>query len=114
MKMLQTLITQNCKSCINQLYFRNEDVANFNYSKLQELHQPIAKIIARHSSTYAAKFDSDEMSGLEPCIFVAKEAKVMLIMKLWTDVGLCNGSTGQVVDIIMTATIILLISLLQS
>ena len=40
------------------------------------------------------------MSGLEPVVFLAKCARVMLTMNLWSSVGLCNGATGTVVDII--------------
>ncbi len=40
------------------------------------------------------------MSGLEPVVFQAKGAKVMLTMNLWSSVGLCHGATGTVVDII--------------
>ena len=34
---------------------------------------------------------SDEMSGLEPVVFLAKGARVMLTMNLWSSIGLCNG-----------------------
>ena len=40
------------------------------------------------------------MSGLEPAVFLAKGAKVMLTMNLWISVGLCDGATGTVIDII--------------
>ncbi len=40
------------------------------------------------------------MSGLEPVVFLAKGARVMLTMNLWSRIGLCNGATGTVVDII--------------
>ena len=40
------------------------------------------------------------MSGLEPVIYLAKYAKVMLTMNLWPSVGLCNGATGIVIDIV--------------
>jgi ATP-dependent DNA helicase PIF1 len=40
------------------------------------------------------------MSGLEPVVFLAKGGRVMLTMNLWSSVGLCNGATGTVVDII--------------
>ena len=40
------------------------------------------------------------MSGLEAVVFQAKAARVMLTMNLWASVGLCNGATGKVVDII--------------
>ena len=40
------------------------------------------------------------MSGLEPVVFLAKGARVMLTMNLWSIVCLCNGATGTVVDII--------------
>ena len=33
-------------------------------------------------------------------MFLAKGARVMLTMNLWSSVGLCNGATGTVVDII--------------
>ena len=40
------------------------------------------------------------MSGLEPVIFLAKGAEVVLTMNLWTDVGLCNWAAGTIVDFI--------------
>ena len=40
------------------------------------------------------------MSGLEPAVFLAKGARVMLTINLWSSVGLCNGATGTVVDFI--------------
>ncbi|CAB4045670.1 Hypothetical predicted protein, partial [Paramuricea clavata] len=40
------------------------------------------------------------MSGLEPVVFLGKGARVMLTMNLWSSVGLCNGATRTVVDII--------------
>ena len=46
------------------------------------------------------KISSDDMSGLEPVVFLAKGARVMLTMNLWSNVGLCNGATGTVVDIV--------------
>ena len=83
-----------------RLYFSNEEVANYNFEQLSELHQPIACITARHSSDIAKKASSDDMSGLQPTIFLAKGAHVMLTMNLWIDVGLCNGATGTVEDFI--------------
>ena len=46
------------------------------------------------------KMPSEDMSGLEPVVFLAKGARVMLTMNLWSSVGLCNGATGTVVDFI--------------
>lgn len=40
------------------------------------------------------------MAGLVPTLFLAKQASVMLTMNLWSEVGLCNGATGRVIDII--------------
>ena len=83
-----------------RLYFSNEEVANYNFDKLSALPHPIARVNARHSSDFAKNATSDEMSGLEPCIFLAKGARVMLTVNLWTDVGLCNGATGTLIDFI--------------
>ena len=40
------------------------------------------------------------MSGLEPTVLLARGAKVMLTMNLWATVGLCNGASEKVIDII--------------
>ena len=68
-------------------------------SKLKSLNQPIAMIKARHSLG-AQTLSADDMGGLEPVIYLSKGAKVMLTMNLWTDVGLCNGAIGTVLDFV--------------
>ena len=83
-----------------RLFYSNEEVANYNYEQLVTLQQPIAQISARHSSVAAKKVSPDNFSGLQPLVFLAKGAKVMLTMNLWPAVGLCNDATGTVVDFI--------------
>ena len=83
-----------------RLFFSNEDVSSYNQDQIKKLQQPCASINACHSSATAKNLPSDEMSGLEPTIYLAKGAKVMLTMNLWASVGLCNGATGVIVDII--------------
>ena len=83
-----------------RLFYSNEQVANYNHVQLTKLGHPVAHIHARHSSALAKKVSSDDMSGLEPVVFLARGARVMLTMNLWSSVGLCNGATGTVVDII--------------
>ena len=83
-----------------RLFFKNEDVNNHNNKRLLSLNKPIAQINAHHSSATARNLDADEFSGLEPIIFIAKGATVMLTMNIWASVGLCNGANGTVVDII--------------
>ena len=83
-----------------RLYYSNDEVAKYNFEKLSGLNQPIARINARHATEKSKKANADEMSGPEPVVFLAKGAHVMLTMNLWTDVGLCNGATGTVVDFI--------------
>ena len=40
------------------------------------------------------------MFNLQPRLLIAAGARVMLTMNLWLSTGLCNGSTGTVVNII--------------
>jgi hypothetical protein len=83
-----------------RLFYSNEQVAGYNHDQLTKLQQPVAHINARHSSALAKKISSEEMSGLQPMVFLAKGAKVMLTMNLWPSVGLCNGATGIIIDFI--------------
>ena len=70
-----------------------------NLITLKNLNQPIATIKARHSGG-AQTLSSDEMGGLEPVIYLAKGARVMLTMNIRTKVGLCNGALGTVLDFV--------------
>ena len=85
---------------VTRLFYSNEEVGKYNYTKLEQLHQPIAKIEARHSTNKAKQLSAQDLFGLEPILFLAKGATVMLTSNLWASVGLCNGAKGTVVDIV--------------
>ena len=55
-----------------RLYYSNDEAANHNFQKLSELQQPIARMNAVHSRPAAKKVSPEDMSGLEPVIFLAK------------------------------------------
>ena len=66
---------------------------------LKNLKNPIVRIDAKNSSAKMGKLSTDRCGQLFKVIFLAREAKVTLTFNLCPDIGLANGSTGNVVDI---------------
>ena len=87
------------ESAAIRLCYSKSKVAEINAQRLKSLHCPIATVKARHSGG-AHALSVDEMGGLEPVVYLAKGARVMLTMNIWTKVGLCNGALGTLMDFV--------------
>ena len=83
-----------------KLSFGNKKVAEDNFEALKKLKAPIARIDARHNKKSAARLSADDMGGLQKTLYLALDARVMLLRNIWTEVGLCNGALGTVHQII--------------
>ena len=62
-----------------RLFYTNEEVSKYNYEHLRHLNEQIAE----HSTERSSRMSPQEMYGLQPKLFIAKKAKVMLTMNLW-------------------------------
>ncbi|XP_026290155.2 ATP-dependent DNA helicase PIF1-like [Frankliniella occidentalis] len=83
-----------------RLYTTRDEVAAHNIKKLQELDSPVARLPAKHNNATAKRGSADDAAGLEPVVYLAKGARVMLRSNMWLETGLVNGATGTVVDIV--------------
>jgi hypothetical protein len=73
------------------LYTTREEVEAVNFSQLEALHQPCARIKAQHDGRAGGhKAKADEAGGLENHVFLSRGAKVMVNRNLWADKGLVN------------------------
>ena len=63
------------------------------------LDKPVAYIKVNNSSPKAASSSDKYTQGLESSMYLCVHAKVILTYNLMTTFGLCNGSTGIVMDI---------------
>ena len=73
-----------------RLYFDKLSVAKYNFEKLKNLGSQIARISGLHSGRNSKNATSDDAGGLD----------AMLTSNLWQEVGLCNGGTGVVEDLL--------------
>ena len=83
-----------------RLYFDKQSVTKYNFDKLTRLATPIARISAVHSGRNAKSASSDDAGGFDTEMFLARGTAEMLTYNLWQEVGLCNGATGVVEDLI--------------
>ncbi|KAK3917402.1 ATP-dependent DNA helicase [Frankliniella fusca] len=78
----------------------NKEILSRLRCKITNNPVPIARIKGRHNCSSAAVAPAKDADGLEPELYLAKGAKVMMKKNLWTDMGLVNGAIGEVVDIV--------------
>ena len=84
---------------VMHLYCTNKEVAKRNIQCLKNVGNPIVQINASHTGRGHAA-TSNQAGGLEKRTYLCEGASVLLTSNIWQIVGLCNGATGTVVDII--------------
>lgn len=83
-----------------RLYFRNEEVREYNWTRLRELGSPVMKIEAKNVGKGAKDASLEDAGRLDQELLLSRGSRVMLTWNRWTSEGLVNGAMGTLYDLI--------------
>ena len=82
-----------------QLYSTRATIGKYNTIQLHDLLQPVVVIKLVNTSIGARKVTPNQCDTIENLALYIS-AKVMLIQNIWVELGLVNGTTGIVKDVV--------------
>ena len=85
---------------VTSFFFTNQEVNVENKERIKKLSTPVVRIEAFNSCKEAKRIKPDKFYGLKNLLFLAVGAKVVLEYNLCPELGLYNGATGIVKDIV--------------
>jgi hypothetical protein len=85
---------------VTRIFFTNVQVDDYNIKRLGQLSTPIALILARHNNRECNSFPPSFFRQLPNSLYLAVGAKVVMTQNVCQSVGLVNGATGVVKDIV--------------
>ena len=85
------------------LFSTNTQVNLHNKNMLKSLNRPIALSIGARSAAPKVIHIVKDEEQLNAQVLLCQGQRIMLTSKIWTQVGLVNGTLGEIVDIIYSS-----------
>lgn len=77
-----------------RIYFKNNNIRDYNEQRLRETYNPVIKLKAKHNNkAVSSRASTDKYSQLEDKIEVAIRYKIILLTNIWTEASLVNSTT---------------------
>lgn len=89
-----------CGDNVTSLFSTNQEVNIENKKRILRLSKPIVRIEATNNPLEARTVPTDKFYGLKNLLFLAIGAKVVLEYNLCPEIGLANGCTGILKEIV--------------
>ena len=85
---------------------KRAEVSTINHQKMRDCGSPVIVAQARHDKPGAAKVDARDGGNLHSLLPLCIGGRVMLLHNIWTEVGLVNGTTGEVDNVLWDPSVV--------
>jgi len=83
-----------------RIYCLNDDCSEHNKVRLKQVNAPITVLRAHNDFLRGKNCASDQFRGLQNNLHICIGAHVVVTTNIWKRVGIVNGASGTVIDII--------------